>query len=102
LFIESICNDEETLERNYRNKVRTGHLYTFVYCVSFPFAMQSGSLLGGVTQLLYSPDYTGFSEEEALLDFKNRIKKYEEVYEHIEDRTFHYIKVGMGDGCPIL
>ena len=22
LFIETICNDEETLERNYRNKVR--------------------------------------------------------------------------------
>lgn len=30
---------------------------------------------------------------QALLDFKARIKKYEEVYEPIDDRSFHYIKL---------
>lgn len=63
LFIESICNDEETLERNYRNK------------------------------LLYSPDYTGVDEDDAIADFKARIRKYEEVYEPIDDRSYHYIKL---------
>ncbi|KAG1677472.1 hypothetical protein FOA52_001928 [Chlamydomonas sp. UWO 241] len=63
LFIESICTDSETLERNYRNK------------------------------LLYSPDYTGVSEEDAIVDFKERVRKYEMVYEPIDDRTFHYIKL---------
>ena len=30
---------------------------------------------------------------QALADFKERIKKYEEVYEAITDRTLHYIKL---------
>ncbi len=49
LFIETICNDPETLERNYGNK------------------------------MLYSPDYAGMDEAVALADFKERIRKYEEV-----------------------
>ncbi|GAX82741.1 hypothetical protein CEUSTIGMA_g10167.t1 [Chlamydomonas eustigma] len=63
LFIESICNDMETLERNYMNK------------------------------LMYSPDYAGVNVEEALRDFKARIQAYEDVYEPITDRSFHYIKL---------
>ncbi|KXZ51897.1 hypothetical protein GPECTOR_11g330 [Gonium pectorale] len=63
LFIESICTDNDVLERNYR------------------FKMQ------------YSPDYTGMEEQQSLEDFKARIGKYEEVYEPINDRNIHYIKL---------
>mmetsp|Transcript_6882 Transcript_6882/g.17136 ORF Transcript_6882/g.17136 Transcript_6882/m.17136 type:complete len:656 (-) Transcript_6882:490-2457(-) len=63
MFIESICTDEKILEQNYRYKMR------------------------------YSPDYQGMGEERALADFKARITKYEEVYEPLEDRTRHYIKL---------
>ena len=63
LCLESICNDQETLDRNYRNK------------------------------LIYSPDYKGVDEETALDDFKARIHKYKEVYEPCEDRSFHFIKL---------
>lgn len=31
--------------------------------------------------------------QQALLDFKERICKYEEVYETITDRNMHYIKL---------
>jgi hypothetical protein len=30
---------------------------------------------------------------QALDDFKQRIRKYDEVYETIDDRTMHYIKL---------
>ncbi|GLI69499.1 hypothetical protein VaNZ11_014133 [Volvox africanus] len=63
LFIESICTDEKVLEQNYR------------------FKMQ------------YSPDYQGMSMQQSLSDFKERIHKYEEVYEPINDRNLHYIKL---------
>jgi 6-phosphofructo-2-kinase/fructose-2,6-biphosphatase len=63
LCLETICNDPETLDRNYRNK------------------------------LTYSPDYKDVDEEKALQDFKERINKYEEVYEPLDDRSFHYIKL---------
>eukprot|EP00884_Botryococcus_braunii_P005345 jgi/Botrbrau1/14811/Bobra.0332s0004.1 len=64
LFIESICNDVTVLEQNYRFK------------------------------MMYSPDYVKCQDtEEALNDFKERIKKYEEVYETIVDRNVHYIKL---------
>jgi 6-phosphofructo-2-kinase/fructose-2,6-biphosphatase len=49
MFIESICNDEAVLEANYRYKMQ------------------------------YSPDYQGVDVEEALRDFKQRIRKYNEV-----------------------
>ncbi|KAG2485295.1 hypothetical protein HYH03_015969 [Edaphochlamys debaryana] len=62
-FIESICTDEKVLEQNYR------------------FKMQ------------YSPDYRGMEMGQSLLDFKCRIQKYEEVYEPIENRNIHYIKL---------
>ncbi|EFJ46639.1 hypothetical protein VOLCADRAFT_30993, partial [Volvox carteri f. nagariensis] len=63
LFIESICTDEKVLEQNYR------------------FKMQ------------YSPDYRGMDMQQSLSDFKERIHKYEEVYEPINDRNLHYIKL---------
>lgn len=38
---------------------------------------------------------------QALQDFKDRIRKYEEVYETITDRNLHYIK--LIDMCaPVL
>lgn len=63
MFIESICNDEEVLEQNYRNKMK------------------------------YSPDYVGMDSEEAINDFKQRIQYYANVYEPITDRRLHYIKL---------
>ncbi|PRW44500.1 G8 domain-containing [Chlorella sorokiniana] len=63
LFIESICNDMEVLENNYRLK------------------------------MMYSPDYKGQDMEPALADFRARIRKYEDGYETIMDRTLHYIKL---------
>lgn len=38
---------------------------------------------------------------QALNDFKERIKKYEEVYETITDRNLHYIKL-IDMYCPIV
>jgi len=63
MFLESICNDNVVLEQNYRLKMR------------------------------FSPDYTGMDMEAALADFKERIQKYEQVYETISDRTLHYVKL---------
>ncbi|CAD7703452.1 unnamed protein product [Ostreobium quekettii] len=63
MFIENICNDEEVLIENYRQKMK------------------------------YSPDYLGVDTEEALRDFQARIKNYSEVYETISDRNIHYIKL---------
>eukprot|EP00955_Chlamydomonas_euryale_P040394 351675-Chlamydomonas_euryale.AAC.7 len=33
------------------------------------------------------------SHEAAIQDFKERIRKYQEVYQPIDDRTYHYIKL---------
>ncbi|KAK9918087.1 hypothetical protein WJX75_001099 [Coccomyxa subellipsoidea] len=63
LFIESICNDPDILQQNYRYK------------------------------MMYSPDYKSTEADKALNDFKERIEKYEEVYETITDRNMHYIKL---------
>lgn len=66
MFIESICTVPEVLEENYRYKMK------------------------------YSPDYQGVVVEkvsDALQDFKLRIKNYEEVYEPINNRNLHYIKL---------
>ena len=40
---------------------------------------------------------------QALDDFKERIRKYEEVYETITDRNLHYIKLidMCATPCPI-
>eukprot|EP00775_Hariotina_reticulata_P010180 gene10180-10340_t len=63
IFIESICNDPDILHQNCRNK------------------------------MLYSPDYQGVTTDQAVSDFMERIRKYEEVYEPIIDRNMHYIKL---------
>ncbi|GAX77020.1 hypothetical protein CEUSTIGMA_g4467.t1 [Chlamydomonas eustigma] len=63
LFIESICNDPVVLEQNYLFKMK------------------------------YSPDYKGVDKEEAVRDFKERVRKYEEVYEPLSNRNVHYIKL---------
>lgn len=44
-------------------------------------------------KMQYSPDYAGVDTLDALRDFKDRIHKYEEVYEPITDRDMHYIKL---------
>ncbi|EFN55319.1 hypothetical protein CHLNCDRAFT_134300 [Chlorella variabilis] len=43
--------------------------------------------------MMYSPDYRGVDTEQALSDFRARIRKYEDGYETIMDRTVHYIKL---------
>jgi len=63
VFVESICDDQELLDENFRFKVRN------------------------------SPDFHGMTEEEAILDLRERVQKYEEAYETIEDDTQSYIKI---------
>lgn len=63
VFVESICDDAELLEQNYRFKVNN------------------------------SPDYVGIPEEEALADLRHRVKKYEDQYETIKDDSQSYIKI---------
>lgn len=64
LFLESICDDPELLAENFKVKI--------------------GSC----------PDFEGFSQHEALLDLKQRIQKYEERYEPLEDHSHQsFIKI---------
>jgi 6-phosphofructo-2-kinase / fructose-2,6-biphosphatase 2 len=55
LFVESKCDDEETIMANIRDVKTT------------------------------SPDYVGQDPEEAARDFRNRIRNYEKVYASIND-----------------
>ncbi len=63
VFVESVCDDQELLDENFRYKVAN------------------------------SPDFEGMSAEEALADLKNRVAKYESSYETIQDDSLSYIKV---------
>lgn len=63
VFVESICDDQELLEENYRYKVSS------------------------------SPDFAGMPQDVALADLRARVKKYEEQYETVEDDSISYIKV---------
>ncbi len=63
VFVESVCDDEELLEENFRFKVS------------------------------HSPDYKGMTEKEAIADLRKRVQKYEDQYETIEDDSMSYIKV---------
>lgn len=65
LFVESIC-DEEDLIMNNILEVKTT-----------------------------SPDYKGQDPEAAALDFRNRIRNYEKVYETIDDNEKHYTYVKL-------
>jgi len=63
IFLESVCDDEELLEDNYRMKISV------------------------------SPDYKGMPEEEAMADVRDRVRKYEEAYETLDDDSLSYIKL---------
>ena len=63
VFLESVCDDVDLLEENFRQKVK------------------------------HSPDFAGMTESEALNDLKERVKKYEAAYETIDDDDVSYIKV---------
>jgi hypothetical protein len=63
VFVESVCDDAELLLENFRFKISN------------------------------SPDYKGMSHEEALIDLQDRVRKYEEQYETIDDDSLSYIKI---------
>lgn len=63
VFVESVCDDEELLEANFKYKVSI------------------------------SPDYAHMSQEEAIADLRKRVRNYEEKYETITDDSTSYIKV---------
>lgn len=63
VFVESICDDQELLDENFRFKVRN------------------------------SPDFQGMTEAEAIDDLRTRCQKYEEAYETVDDDTQSYIKI---------
>ena len=102
LFIESICNDQDVLEMNYRFKM----MYSPDYANATASAGGGGGGGGdgngngggngngnadgsGSGNASSAADATA----EALADFRARIRKYEEVYETITDRSLHYIKL---------
>lgn len=63
VFVESICDDEELLLENFKQKIAN------------------------------SPDYRGIPETDAIEDLKQRVQKYEEQYETIADDKLSYIKI---------
>lgn len=64
LFLESICDDQELLQENFKVKIAT------------------------------CPDFTGMDREAALEDLRKRIEKYETRYETIEECNHEsYIKI---------
>jgi broad specificity phosphatase PhoE/predicted kinase len=63
VFIESLCEDKELVERNIRDTKLT------------------------------SPDYINKKPEEAMADFRERIKHYESAYETITDNSLSYVKL---------
>lgn len=85
LFIESICNDQDVLEMNYRFKM--------MYSPDYASATAGGNSGGGGGGCGGGGNGGADATVEALADFRARIKKYEEVYETITDRSLHYIKL---------
>ena len=63
VFVESICDDKDLLDANFMTKVQT------------------------------SPDYKDMDPQVAMEDLRNRVIKYEEAYETIDDDTLSYIKI---------
>jgi len=63
IFVESVCDDAEMLEENFRFKVQN------------------------------SPDFAGMTTDEAIRDLRKRVEKYEQQYETIDDDTQSYIKI---------
>lgn len=75
LFVESKCDDEETIMANIRDVKTT------------------------------SPDYKGQDPEEAAQDFRNRIRHYEKVYKTIDgdgdESDYTYLKI-MNIGRQVI
>ncbi|KAK7276021.1 hypothetical protein RIF29_17152 [Crotalaria pallida] len=73
IFLETICNDVDIIERNIRLKIQQ------------------------------SPDYAEVSDFEAgLRDFKNRVANYEKVYETVEEGSYiKMIDMASGHGGQI-
>ncbi|RAK89866.1 HbrB-domain-containing protein [Aspergillus costaricaensis CBS 115574] len=65
LYVESICDDEDLIMNNILEVKTT------------------------------SPDYKGQDPEVAALDFRNRIRNYEKVYETIDDNEKHFTYVKL-------
>lgn len=63
LFVENSCTDPKIIKDNLAIKIST------------------------------SPDYVGVSLHESLTDFKERVRKYEQVYRTIQDLSLCFIKV---------
>ncbi|KAK9462255.1 6-phosphofructo-2-kinase-domain-containing protein [Lipomyces oligophaga] len=63
LFVESWCDDEDLIMQNIIDVKTT------------------------------SPDYVGQDPEQSALDFRNRIRNYEKVYETIDDNDLTYVKL---------
>lgn len=63
VFLESICDDPEIIEQNIRQTKAR------------------------------SPDYAGIDEEEAVRDFRQRIKHYEDAYEEVGEDEGSCIKI---------
>lgn len=63
IFVESLCDDRELLQENYRFKISN------------------------------SPDYKDMEPTVAMADLERRVKKYEEQYETITDDSLSYIKI---------
>ena len=110
LFIESICNDQDVLEMNYRFKMMYSPDYANTAATTAAAGGGAGGGGGGGTgggggagggRGGGGGDGDGGSggngnadaTAEALADFRARIRKYEEVYETITDRSLHYIKL---------
>jgi len=63
VFLESICDDQELIQENFKDKVTN------------------------------SPDYAGMPLAEAMADIQKRVEKYEAAYETISDDKLSYIKI---------
>ncbi|CAB9514853.1 phosphofructo-2-kinase/fructose-2,6-bisphosphatase [Seminavis robusta] len=63
LFLESICDDQELLQENFKVKISS------------------------------CPDFDGMTEEAALMDLQSRIAKYEARYETMDDHRQSFIKI---------
>lgn len=63
MFVESKCDDEDLIMSNILEVKTT------------------------------SPDYKGQDPEEAALDFRNRIRNYEKIYETISELDYTYVKL---------
>ena len=67
LFVESKCDDENLITANIIEVKTT------------------------------SPDYVGQDPEEAVRDFRDRIKNYEQVYQTIDESERHYTYIKITD-----